>query len=156
MADSSEGADLRETASGLIRVLPALNRSLDRRADRDFPFPKPPEVQMAMLSLVEAREGITVRAAADALLMRPSNASTLVSQMVKGGLLRREQDALDKRVWHLYVTEETRIRLRDVDGLYCGYVIAGLSALDEDERTALAGALPALRSLARHIHPNLH
>ncbi|WP_411076343.1 MarR family winged helix-turn-helix transcriptional regulator [Streptomyces sp. cmx-4-7] len=156
MSDSADDVALRQTASGLVGVLPALNRALDRRADREFPFPKPPEVQMAMLSLVEAREGITVLEAAGILLMKPSNASTLVSQMVKAGLLRREQDALDKRVWHLHVTEETRVRLRDVEDLYCGYVVAGLNALEDDERAALAQALPALRSLARQVHPNIH
>ncbi|MFJ1958748.1 MarR family winged helix-turn-helix transcriptional regulator [Streptomyces microflavus] len=156
MSKPPEDAALRETASGLVRVLPVLNRCLDRRADQEFPLPKPPDVQMAMLSLVEARDGITVREAADALLIKPSNASTLVSQMVKADLLHRVQDMLDKRVWHLHVTEETRVRLRDVDNLYCDYVVAALSNLDDGERAALTLALPALRSLARHVHPNMH
>jgi DNA-binding MarR family transcriptional regulator len=156
MGVSSDEAPLRETAAGFVRVLPVLNRALDRRADQEFPFPKPPEGQMAMLSLVEGREGITLGEAAEILLLKPSNASTLVSQMVTAGLLRREQDAVDRRVWHLHITGETRVRLRDVEDLYCDYVLAGLDALDDEERAALTRALPALRSLARHVRPQIH
>ena len=111
---------------------------------------------MAILALVAARDGITVREAAGLLLLKPSNASTLVSAMVAAGLLRREQDPADKRVAHLHVTEETRIRIRDVEELYCSYVVAGLDLLDTEERAALARALPALRSLARQVHPTIH
>lgn len=156
MSQSPNGASLRQTATELVRVLPALNRALDRRADRDFPFPKPPESQMAMLTLVQKRDGITVREAAEMLLLRPNNASTLVSQMVAAGLLRREQDLVDRRVAHLHVTADTRTRIRDVDELYCSYVITGLDLLDTEERATLARALPALRALARNVHPTIH
>ena len=146
---------MREVAAGYVRVLPVLNRALDRRADREFPFPKPPEVQMAVLALVQEREGITLREAAEILLLKSSNASTLVSQMVAAGLLRRERDTVDKRVWHLHITGETRVRVRDVEDLYCDYVVAGLDALNNEERDALTRALPALHSLARHVRPQI-
>lgn len=144
-----------QIAAGLVEILPGLNRALDRRADRDFPSPKPPEGQMAVLRLVEVHDGITVREASELLLMSPSNLSALVSQMVSAGLLRREQDTTDRRVAHLHVTEETRVRLRDVNELYCGYVVAGLGALDAADRAALERALPALRALSAQIHPHI-
>ena len=156
MSDPPSIASLRQTAAELVRVLPALNRALDRRADQDFPFPKPPEGQMAMLALVQERDGITVREAARRLLLKPNNASTLVSAMVAAGLLRRVQDPADRRVAHLHVTADTDLRIRDVDELYCSYVIAGLDLLDAEERAALTRALPALRSLTRNVRPTIH
>ncbi len=156
VSESLNTASLRQTAAELVRLLPALNRALDRRADQEFPFPKPPEGQMAMLALVKEREGITVREAAGMLLLKPNNASTLVSAMVAAGLLRREQDPNDRRIVHLHVTAETHLRIRDVDELYCSYVIVGLDLLDPEERAALTRALPALRSLARNVHPTIH
>lgn len=153
MVPAESAESLQQMARGLVRVLPALNRALDRRADQEFPFPKPPEVQMAMLSLVGERDGITVREAAEILLVKPTNASALVSRMVSAGLLRREQDPMDKRIVHLHITSETRTRIRDVDDLYSSYVTDGLDRLSEGEQDALRHALPALYALAAHIQP---
>ena len=69
---------------------------------------------------------------------------------------RREQDPADRRVVHLHVTADTDRRIRDVDELYCSYVMAGLDLLDAEERATLTRALPALRSLARNVHPTIH
>ncbi len=111
---------------------------------------------MAMLALVQEHDGITVREAARRLLLKPNNASTLVSAMVAAGLLRREQDPADRRVAHLHVTADTHLRIRAVDELYCSYVMAGLDLLDTEQRATLARALPALRALARNVHPTIH
>ncbi|MGW0468502.1 MarR family winged helix-turn-helix transcriptional regulator [Streptomyces sp. NPDC003027] len=145
--------DPGRTAAAIVRLLPDLHRALERRADQDFPHPKPPEGQLAILRLVRERPGITVRAAAEALLMKPNNVSALVSQMVTGGLLLREQDPADKRVAHLRVTDEALSRVSAVEELFRGYVLAGLDALDDEARASLAGAMPALEELARRIRP---
>ncbi|MGK5629206.1 MarR family winged helix-turn-helix transcriptional regulator [Streptomyces sp. URMC 123] len=150
---SASEQDTHRIASGLAAVLPALHRALDRRLTQDFPHPKLPEGQLALLRLVGERDGITVREAAEALLMKPNNVSALVTQLSGLGLLERRQDPADKRVAHLHVTAEARHRLTAVAALVDGYVTEALHTLTDGELDALGSALGALRSLARHIHP---
>lgn len=154
MSNGERGTtESRDVASALARALPGLYRAMERRLARDFPHPKPPENQLAVLRLVRARDGITVREAAEALLMKPNNLSALVSQMVAGGLLLREQDPDDRRIVHLHVAEESLGHLNEVDALFRGYVAAGLEALDDEDKAIIHKALPALEELARHIDP---
>ncbi|WP_106399465.1 MarR family winged helix-turn-helix transcriptional regulator [Actinocorallia populi] len=154
-ADEHEagGTDPRDVASALARALPGLHRAMERRLARDFGHPKPPENQLAVLRLVRARDGITVREAAEALLMKPNNLSALVSQMVNAGMLRKEQDPDDRRIVHLHVAEESLGHLNAVDTFFRDYVTRALEALGAEERADIRRALPALEELARHIDP---
>ncbi|GHA97788.1 MarR family winged helix-turn-helix transcriptional regulator [Streptomyces chryseus] len=150
---SASEQDPRRIASGLAAVLPALHRALDRRVAQDFPYPKPPEGHLALLRLVGDRDGVTVREAADVLLMKPNNVSALVTQLAGQGQLERRQDPADKRVAHLHLTAEARRRLTAVDTLMAGYVAEALHALTDGDLDAIGSALGALQGLARHIHP---
>ncbi|MFE9399331.1 MarR family winged helix-turn-helix transcriptional regulator [Streptomyces flavidovirens] len=150
---SASEQDTRRIASGLAAVLPALHRALDRRLTQDFPHPKLPEGQLSLLRLVGERDGITVRKAADVLLMKPNNVSALVTQLAGLGLLERRQDPADKRVAHLHVTAEARHRLTAVGDLIDGYVVEALHTLTDGDLDAIGSALGALQGLARHIHP---
>ncbi|MGW0791125.1 MarR family winged helix-turn-helix transcriptional regulator [Streptomyces sp. NPDC002911] len=109
-APTAPEQDIDRVASALVAVLRALQRGLERKVAQ-FPHPRLPDGQMALLFLVEEREGITVRETAEALLMKPNNVSALVSQLTDHGLLERRQDAADKRVAHLYPTATARERL---------------------------------------------
>ncbi|MEV0494087.1 MarR family winged helix-turn-helix transcriptional regulator [Streptomyces atratus] len=154
MPDSSASAqDIDRVASALAACLPALNRSLDRRVARDFPGPKPPESQLALLRFVSQQEGATVREAADALLMRPNNVSAVVSQLTEEGLLERRRDAGDKRIAHLYPTSKARRELAEVQRLEGAHIARALQSLTDGEMDALGSAVGALNSLARHLHP---
>ncbi|MET9514383.1 MarR family transcriptional regulator [Streptomyces sp. NPDC002994] len=150
---SASEQDLRHIASAMSAVLPALHRALDRRVAQDFPYPKPPEGQLALLRLVGERDGATVREAADVLLMKPNNVSALVTQLAGQGLLERRQDPADKRVAHLHLTAEARHRLAEVAHLMEGYVVDALRTLTDGDLDAIGSALGALRGLARQIHP---
>ncbi|MFF4353160.1 MarR family winged helix-turn-helix transcriptional regulator [Streptomyces sp. NPDC001530] len=145
--------DIGRVASVLAACLPALNRALDRQVARDFPGPKPPEGQLALLRFVSQQEGATVREAADALPMRPNNVSVLVSQLVEQGLLERRQDTGDKRIAHLYPTSRARRELAEVQRLEGAHIARALQHLTEGERGALGSAADALMSLTRHLHP---
>ncbi|MFI8192293.1 MarR family winged helix-turn-helix transcriptional regulator [Streptomyces sp. NPDC085946] len=146
-------SDTDRVASELAALLPALHRALDRRIARDFPHPKPPEAQLALLRFVAQREGATVREAAEALLMKPNNVSALVTQLTERGLLERRQDSADKRVAHLYPTATARGHLAEVRRLEDGYLRHALVALTDGELDALGSALGALESLTRALHP---
>ncbi|MGW3263880.1 MarR family winged helix-turn-helix transcriptional regulator [Streptomyces sp. NPDC001056] len=136
-------------ASVLVAVLPALNRVLERRVVQDFPHPTLPEGQLALLRLVEERVGVTVREAADALLMKPNNVSALVSQLTELGLLERRRDAADKRIAHLHPTALAAERLAEARELKEAHMARLLETLTEGERGALGSACGALLALTR-------
>ncbi|GJF33770.1 MarR family transcriptional regulator [Kitasatospora sp. NE20-6] len=151
---SAPDRDDRALASGLAAVLPVLHRALDRGLALDFPHPRLPDAQLALLLLVGEGEGVTVRAASRALLMKPNNVSALVSRLVEQGLLDRRQDEGDRRVAHLHLTAEARSRIAEAQALKAGYVETALRALTDGEAAALGSALVALRSLtASAQHP---
>ncbi|MEU5716812.1 MarR family transcriptional regulator [Streptomyces sp. NPDC020403] len=139
-------------ASALVAALPALHRGLERHVGHEFPHPRLPDGQLALLFLVEEREGITVREAAEALLMKPNNVSALVSQLTEPGLLERRQDVADKRVAHLHPTPTARRRLAEARQLKETHMARALQTLTDGELDALGAALGALTSLSRGLH----
>lgn len=153
MPDPSASAqDTGHVASTLVAVVPALHRALERRMDQEFAHPKLPEGQLALLFLVEEREGITVREAAGALLMKPNNVSALVSQLTDLGLLERRQDTADKRVAHLHPTTTARQRLAEARQLKEAHIVRALHTLTDGQLDALGAALGALTSLSGRLH----
>ncbi|MHA5048159.1 MarR family winged helix-turn-helix transcriptional regulator [Streptomyces sp. SD15] len=154
MTDSSAPLrDIDQVASGLAACLPALHRALERRITAEYPHPKPPEGQLALLRFVSEREGATVREAAEALLMKPNNVSALVTHLTERGLLERRQDSVDKRVAHLHLTATARRRLTEVRHLETVHIRQALMSLTDGEMDALGSAVGALTSLTRRLHP---
>lgn len=143
-------------AAVLLACLPALHRGLDRQVSQEFPHPKPPEAQLALLRYVAAHDGVTVREAAEALLMKPNNVSALVTQMTEKGMLERRQDPTDKRIAHLHLTPAARRRLAEVTDLMSSHLTQALRALTEGELDALGSALGALSTLAEHVQRPAH
>ncbi|GED84252.1 MarR family winged helix-turn-helix transcriptional regulator [Streptomyces sp. NPDC091412] len=146
---SPSGSQNDHVASVLVAVLPVLNRVLERRVAQDFPYPTLPEGQLTLLRLVEERAGITVRDAADALLMKSNNVSALVSQLTELGLLERRRDAVDKRVAHLHPTALAAERLAEARGLKEAHMARLLETLTDGEQDALGSACGALLALTR-------
>ncbi|MFI2645399.1 MarR family winged helix-turn-helix transcriptional regulator [Streptomyces sp. NPDC018610] len=140
-------------AADLAVAVPALHRALDHRIRADFPHDKLPDGQLALLRLVAEHEGVTVREAAEALLMKPNNVSALVSQLTGHALLERRSDPADRRVAHLHCTDLARERLAEADALAERHLAAAMRHLGEGEKAALGSALGALRSLTAHLRP---
>jgi DNA-binding MarR family transcriptional regulator len=151
---SASAQEIDRVAADLLLCLPALHRAVDRRISQDVPHPKPPEAQLALLWHVQAHEGVTVREAAEALMMKPNNVSALVSQLTQQGELERRQDASDKRIAHLYLTDLARARIAEVEQLMSGHLGDALRALTDGERRALGAATGALHALTRHLRVN--
>ncbi|MEU3497670.1 MarR family transcriptional regulator [Kitasatospora cineracea] len=149
---SARSEQTDSTAEALVSVLPVLNRVLERQVALDFPHPGLPEGQLALLRLVEERAGITVREAAEVLLMKPNNVSALVTQLTDQGLLERRQDVGDKRVAHLHPTPLAASRLAEARAIKTAHLTRLLATLTDGEQDALGSALGALNSLARHLH----
>ncbi|MET9806070.1 MarR family winged helix-turn-helix transcriptional regulator [Streptomyces halstedii] len=151
-SQDAHSQDIDHVASVLVACLPALHRGLERRIAREFPHPRLPDGQLALLFLVEEREGVTVRETAEALLMKPNNVSALVSQLTDLGLLERRQDTADKRVAHLYPTPLARERLAEARLLKQAYMARALRTLTDGDLDALGAALGALVSLPPRLH----
>ncbi|MFJ8539726.1 MarR family winged helix-turn-helix transcriptional regulator [Streptomyces sp. NPDC093591] len=149
---SASAQDIDHVAAALVACLPALHRALDRQAGQEFPHPKPPEAQLALLRYVDAHDGVTVRDAAEALRMKPNNVSALVTQMTEQGMLERRQDSADKRIAHLHLTPVARQRHAEVSELMGAHLAQALRALTEGELDALGSALGALGSLTEQLH----
>ncbi|WP_395575242.1 MarR family winged helix-turn-helix transcriptional regulator [Streptomyces sp. BK79] len=145
--------DIDHVATGLVALLPALARAMERQIGPEFDRPKPSEAQIALLRHVEANDGATVRRAAEALLMKPNNVSALVTQLTEQGLLERRQDPADKRVAHLHLTPTARKQLAEVQHLMSGLLVRALRTMSVSEVDALGSALNALRSLNDRMHP---
>ncbi|WP_406091558.1 MarR family winged helix-turn-helix transcriptional regulator [Streptomyces sp. NBC_01013] len=150
---SASVQDIDLVASGLVSCLPALARAIERQVGARYEHPKPPEAQLALLRHVEANDGVTVRRAADALLMKPNNVSALVTQLTDQGLLERRQDPADKRIAHLHLTRTSRRQLNEVQHLMRDVVAQALHTMTEGELSAIGSALTALSALDARLHP---
>ncbi|GHE48679.1 MarR family transcriptional regulator [Streptomyces longispororuber] len=150
---SASGQDIDRVAAELAACLPALSRALERQVGQEFPHPKPPEAQLALLRHVAAHDGTTVREAARALLMKPNNVSALVTQMTEQNLLERRQDPADKRVARLHLTAVSRRQITEVQSLMSTHLARALHTLTDGELDALGSALGALHALNGRLHP---
>jgi DNA-binding MarR family transcriptional regulator len=138
-------AELTRTIWNLHRVIGQV-----RKPPPEIPSLRPP-AQIELLILVEQRRGVTVREAAAALAMQPNNVSTLVSHLVKDGLLERTQDPEDRRQIRLYPTRRMlNAGARINQGLYdeMGRALGGLPMESIDR---IRAAVPELRALAEQL-----
>jgi DNA-binding MarR family transcriptional regulator len=141
-------------AAELTRIIWNLHRVIGqvRKPPAEIPSLRPP-AQIELLILVEQRRGVTVREAAAALAMQPNNVSSLVSHLVKDGLLERTQDPQDRRQVRLYPTQRMlRAGERINQGLYdeMQRALGGLPARSVER---IRAALPELRALAEQLSP---
>jgi DNA-binding MarR family transcriptional regulator len=147
----SNAGDAEAAMVRLGMVLADLSRGLDRYMDRDFPHARPPDTHLAVLRLVRDDDGVTVRRVAEALLMKSSNASALVSTLCAAGLLHREQDSADRRIVHLHLTDEARSRVQEADQQVGRYLTQALARLDAADADAVTRAVPGLAALRRAL-----
>jgi len=110
-----------------------------------------PPAQIELLLLIEAQPGLSVREAADALTMQPNNVSTLVSRLVRRGLIDRVPDPADRRHAQLHPTKKMLEAGRQVNsGLY-SEVARALANLPPEAGERIAAAVPELFRLADEL-----
>ncbi len=137
-----------EFTSDLAGLLAGIQRLVRRRLRRGLTVPRLRGAEVELLRLVEASPGIRVSAAAKELGLAGNSVSTLVNQLVKTGLLRRETDPQDRRAALLLPTPEAAERLAAWAAKRDALIGEEVAQLSPDDRAALAAALPALRRLA--------
>nr|WP_202447152.1 MarR family transcriptional regulator [Streptomyces sp. SID5468] len=135
----------------LADVLAGIHRLVRRALRRGLTGPRLRGAQVELLRLVEEDPGIRVSDAARRLYLAGNSVSTLVNQLGAAGLLRRETDPGDRRSARLLPTPEATARLRAWRDRRDALLRRQVAALPEDDRRALAAALPALRRLAENL-----
>ena len=151
-AGFSEDAGLPED---LGELLDGIHRVVRRRLRQELAGPRLRGAQVELLRLVGGQPGIGVSAAARELHLAGNSVSTLVNQLVAAGLLERRTDPADRRAVHLSVTTEAAERLVDWEARRGELLRQQVAGLTEQDRAALAGAVPALRRLAENLHEEL-
>jgi DNA-binding MarR family transcriptional regulator len=107
--------------------------------------------QVQLLRLLACRPGSSVRAAAEAVGMRPHNVSTLVTELVAAGLVDRRGDPRDRRVARLFLSEEARAQIEDADAGLHSAVVDALARLTDVDQGRIRTALPALHRLVSRL-----
>lgn len=147
--------DQAKEANELAELLVGVQRLMRRRLRQDLTGARLPGAQVELLRLVRGRPGIGVAAAARELHLAGNSVSTLVNQLVAAGYLEREADPRDRRAARLTVTEAAQQRMGEWDARRSELVRRHVAGLPEEDRDALAAALPALRRLTEGLHNEL-
>ncbi|GGK18159.1 hypothetical protein GCM10011583_57540 [Streptomyces camponoticapitis] len=140
-----------EFPDSLADVLAGVQRMIRRRLSVGLTAPPLRGAQVELLRLVSARPGIRVSDAAKELYLAGNSVSTLVNELARAGYLRRETDPADHRAVLLVPTYAATSRLADWEARHSALVREQVARLTEEERAALAAALPALRRLALNL-----
>ncbi|MEY9874658.1 DNA-binding MarR family transcriptional regulator [Streptacidiphilus sp. MAP12-33] len=140
-----------DPSAELAELLPAIQRLVRRRLRSGLALPRLRGAQIELLRLVATRPGLRVSEAAQELFLADNSVSTLVNQLTKAGLLRRESDPKDGRAARLHAEPEAVARLAAWDARRSALFADQLGRLDEADHLALAAALPALRRLAEGL-----
>ncbi|MEV7421697.1 MULTISPECIES: MarR family winged helix-turn-helix transcriptional regulator [unclassified Streptomyces] len=140
-----------EFPDSLAAALAGVQRTIRRRLRDTLTAPPLRGAQVELLRLVAARPGIRVSDAAKELYLAGNSVSTLVNQLSRAGYLRRETDPEDRRSALLLPTRAAASRLSDWEARRSALVREQVARLTEEDRAALAAALPALRRLALNL-----
>lgn len=132
-------------------LLRAVHRLMRRRLRAGTVGPPIRGAQVELLWLVGQHPGTRISHAARRLGLAGNTVSTLVNQLVDAGLLRRETAPDDRRAALLHLTPAAETRLRDWDRRRRALMRDHVGRLSDDDRAALAAAVPALRRLAQGL-----
>lgn len=136
-----------ELAEALRDVLGRLQRSA-RRGVGEPSQNGLTSAQLELLSHLSNHPGSSVKEAAEALGLAPNTVSTLVGELIRIGLLERDQDAADRRVAKLNLTKPASKRITVWLKTRDTQTAEALALLTPAEREAIRGALPALRAFS--------
>jgi DNA-binding MarR family transcriptional regulator len=136
-------------AAALLDGLRRLRR-LARRTTRQLPVAVT-LAQGEVLQVVAESPGIGVSDCARTLCLATNTVSTIVTELVAGGLLERQQAADDRRTYRLSLTPRAGRMISEGRDRRAEVVTAGLEKLTDADRTKLAAALPALERLIAAI-----
>ena len=104
--------------------------------------------QLRLLWVLRDEDGLPVGALADRLGVNPSTITGHVDRLVKQDLVRREEDASDRRIVRNYLTEAGNITVGAVLQIAGTYIVNILKRLDDDQLARLEQSLSDLNAAA--------
>ena len=104
--------------------------------------------QLSVLATIERYGAMTVGDLASHERVRPPSMTRTVSSLLDAGLVSRTPSPTDARAQIVDVTDRARTLLGADRARRAAWLADRLADLDDDERQALAGALPVLERLA--------
>ena len=112
--------------------------------DRAVPGRRVSLSQVFALHELDHQDGLSQRELAERLDLEKSSVSRLVADLESAGLLERERDPANRRLYRLQITEEGRRLHRTMAGAMHEHYLRWTAAMTEDERRGLETGLPAL------------
>jgi len=141
----AEGLTNVELAARLRMTLGRLNRRVRQHGPQSLS-----SSQASTLASVEALGPVRLGDLAAHEGVTAPTQSRLVGSLEQQGLLRRMQDAEDRRATLLAITAQGRRQLEQLRGERSAFLVGQLGTLTPEQRTALVAALDALESLAEN------
>lgn len=140
-----------ELSSALLDVTGPIRRVLRRAVRRDLPEGTIPLAQAEVLGAVNRQPGLRVQEVASALALAPNSVSTLVNHLTSAGLLHRQRDDSDRRSVRLRLTAAGEDVVATRRSFRRETLRRAMADLDDDDRSRIHDALPALRTLADRL-----
>ncbi|QHC22801.1 MarR family winged helix-turn-helix transcriptional regulator [Streptomyces sp. GS7] len=144
---TGEAPDARLLTEAITRLRRALRASIRT----DYPWEALPMAQVELLQVLGEHSPARISDLAARQRLAPSTVSGLIGQMITAGLVARDVDLADRRASAVTLTDAGRDQLAAWTAAHERRMDAALSALDDTERAAILGALPALFQLAEKL-----
>ena len=102
--------------------------------------------QWRVLLLLSRREGEHQGALAEMLDVEPITLCRMIDRLADSGLVERRRNPDDRRVWRIFLTDQSRPILGRLRAIGDELVEAALVGLDEPARSALSASLAVIRA----------
>ena len=110
--------------------------------------------QLRMLFVLDkARADLAVNEVADQVSLSMAAAGRAVDGLVRGGLLSRREDSIDRRIKRIGLTDAGKRAIEQIGAARRHSVERFVDALNKTERAALAAAVATLGELTRKHFP---
>lgn len=106
--------------------------------------------EMEVLHFISTHPGCGVSDIARLRFLRPSNVSATVRRLLDNGLIKRENNAKDRRAQNLYVSEDGHEMLAQLIDHWGDMVFQIVRTMSNKDIRSLIKALPSLLKLAEH------
>lgn len=96
------------------------------------------------LAILDREDGVSQATLASHLDIEPSSVGRLVERMEKRGLVRRERDQRDRRIVRVYINDQARPLLEDLEKVSDDVrkiAVSGLSVTDQKHLVRLLGKI---------------
>jgi len=150
-APDARGADRAAStpsdAFTLTDVVTRLRRALRASIRTDYPWESLPMAQVELLQRLDESPGLRINDLAARHRLASNTVSTLIQQMVVGGLVQRDPDPRDRRAVLLRLTDDGAAMLAGWRAAHERRIGAALARLSPQHRAAVHDALPAFEQL---------